>query len=146
MKQLLEDYGRMKNQVDEIVLDGGQTRIPKVQQLLKDPVNGKEPNRDTNPEETVPAVPQYGPASRDGTPPTLGIGTAGGETTKRINQSAIFSTCRDKQPVGHSGLRGRAAHDAVEEDHYRAPFSPPTGETSRLRTSGDCQRRTCCWH
>ena len=44
----------MKNRVGEIVFDGGQTRIPKVQQLLKDPVNGKEPNHGTNPEVTAP--------------------------------------------------------------------------------------------
>ena len=42
MKQVLDDSGLKKNQVDEIVLVGGSTRIPKVQQLIKDFFNGKE--------------------------------------------------------------------------------------------------------
>merc|ERR1739849_16167 len=45
VKQVMEDSGLKKNQVDEIVLVGGSTRIPKVQQLIKDFFNGKEPNR-----------------------------------------------------------------------------------------------------
>eukprot|EP00399_MALV-I-05_sp_L67-4_P000078 gene79-8_t len=53
VKQVLEDSGLKKNQVDEIVLVGGSTRIPKVQQLIKDFFNGKEPNRGINPDEAV---------------------------------------------------------------------------------------------
>ena len=44
MEQVMEDPGPKKTHVDEIVLVGGSTRIPKVQQLIKDPFNGKEPN------------------------------------------------------------------------------------------------------
>merc|ERR1712203_429950 len=44
VKQVLEDSGLKKNQIDEIVLVGGSTRIPKIQQLIKDFFNGKEPN------------------------------------------------------------------------------------------------------
>merc|ERR1719201_94184 len=44
VKQVMEDSGLKKNQIDEIVLVGGSTRIPKVQQLIKDFFNGKEPN------------------------------------------------------------------------------------------------------
>merc|ERR1712199_59849 len=51
VKQVMEDSGLKKNQVDEIVLVGGSTRIPKVQQLIKDFFNGKEPNRGINPDE-----------------------------------------------------------------------------------------------
>merc|ERR1712100_955998 len=50
VKQVLEDSGLKKNQIDEIVLVGGSTRIPKVQQLIKDFFNGKEPNRGINPD------------------------------------------------------------------------------------------------
>merc|ERR1711865_804468 len=50
VKQVLEDSGLKKNQIDEIVLVGGSTRIPKVQQLMKDFFNGKEPNRGINPD------------------------------------------------------------------------------------------------
>merc|ERR1711912_86650 len=53
VKQVMEDSGLKKNQVDEIVLVGGSTRIPKVQQLIKDFFNGKEPNRGINPDEAV---------------------------------------------------------------------------------------------
>jgi molecular chaperone DnaK (HSP70) len=49
----MEDSGLKKNQIDEIVLVGGSTRIPKVQQLIKDFFNGKEPNRGINPDEAV---------------------------------------------------------------------------------------------
>merc|ERR1711964_547495 len=45
VKQVMEDSGFKKNQIDEVVLVGGSTRIPKVQQLMKDFFNGKEPNR-----------------------------------------------------------------------------------------------------
>merc|ERR1712178_228528 len=53
VKQVLEDSGLKKTQIDEVVLVGGSTRIPKVQQLIKDFFNGKEPNRGINPDEAV---------------------------------------------------------------------------------------------
>merc|ERR1712129_665688 len=53
VKQVMDDSGLKKNQIDEIVLVGGSTRIPKVQQLIKDFFNGKEPNRGINPDEAV---------------------------------------------------------------------------------------------
>merc|ERR1719181_1893098 len=62
VKQVMEDSGLKKNQVDEIVLVGGSTRIPKVQQLVKDFFNGKEPNRGINPDEAV----AYGAAVQAG--------------------------------------------------------------------------------
>merc|ERR1712139_500794 len=45
VKQVMDDSGLKKSQIDEIVLVGGSTRIPKIQQLIKDFFNGKEPNR-----------------------------------------------------------------------------------------------------
>merc|ERR1711907_781980 len=62
VKQVLEDSGLKKTQVDEIVLVGGSTRIPKVQQLIKDFFGGKEPSRGINPDEAV----AYGAAVQGG--------------------------------------------------------------------------------
>merc|ERR1712130_513716 len=62
VKQVMEDSGLKKTQIDEIVLVGGSTRIPKIQQLIKDFFNGKEPNRGINPDEAV----AYGAAVQGG--------------------------------------------------------------------------------
>ena len=66
---MLDDSGMKKTDIDEVVLVGGSTRIPKIQQLIKEFFNGKEPNRGINPDEAV----AYGLvdeviASREGTP------------------------------------------------------------------------------
>jgi heat shock protein 5 len=53
VQQVLDDSGFKKSEIDEIVLVGGSTRIPKVQQLIKEFFNGKEPNRGINPDEAV---------------------------------------------------------------------------------------------
>jgi heat shock protein 5 len=49
----MEDANMKKSEIDEIVLVGGSTRIPKVQQLLKEYFEGKEPNKGINPDEAV---------------------------------------------------------------------------------------------
>ncbi|KAH9948495.1 heat shock protein 70 [Amylocystis lapponica] len=118
VEQVLKDANLKKEDIDEIVLVGGSTRIPKVQQLLKE-YFGKEPSKGINPDEAVAygAAVQGGILSGDETlgdvvlvdvcPLTLGIETTGGVMTKLIprntviptRKSQIFSTAADNQPT-----------------------------------------------
>ena len=119
VKKVLEDADLQKHEVHEIVLVGGSTRIPKVQQLIKEFFNGKEPSKGINPDEAVAfgAAVQGGILSGesdtgnlillDVCPLTLGIETVGGVMTKLIprntvvptKKSQIFSTAQDNQPT-----------------------------------------------
>ena len=143
VQTVMDDSGFKKSEIDEIVLVGGSTRIPKVQQLIKEFFNGKEPNRGINPDEAV----AYGAAVQGGilggqateetkdllfidvTPLTLGIETVGGVMTKIIargstipsKKTQTFTTYQDQQStVTIAVYEGERA--LVKDNHMLGKF------------------------
>jgi molecular chaperone DnaK len=113
-KKALDDAGLSKNDIDQVILVGGSTRIPKIQQVVKD-FFGKDPSKGVNPDEVVAvgAAIQGGVMSGDVddvvlldvTPLSLGIETLGGVSTQLIesnttiptSKTEVFSTAADNQ-------------------------------------------------
>jgi molecular chaperone DnaK len=135
VRQAMDDAKVTENDIDEVILVGGSTRIPAVQSLVKRLTGGKEPNMSVNPDEVVAigAAIQAGVLKGevsdvlllDVTPLSLGVETRGGVMTKIIERnttiparrSEVFSTAQDDQDsveiVVLQGERERAADNRV---------------------------------
>ncbi|MEV6252683.1 molecular chaperone DnaK [Nocardia sp. NPDC051929] len=135
VKQAMSDAKVTANDIDEVILVGGSTRIPAVQALVRRLTGGKDPNMSVNPDEVVAlgAAVQAGVLKGevsdvlllDVTPLSLGVETQGGVMTKIIERnttipvrrSEVFATAEDNQPavdvVVLQGERERAADNRV---------------------------------
>ncbi len=150
--QALQDAGYKPSDIDEIVMVGGMTRMPRVQQLVKD-IFGKEGHKGVNPDEVVAigaaiqgAQLLLGSKSEvlllDVTPLSLGIETLGGVMTKLIERNTTIPTTKkqtfstaDGQPAGRDGARLPG----------RTPDWPPTTACSASSTWRTSRRpRAAC--
>jgi molecular chaperone DnaK len=135
VRQALADAKISENDLDEVILVGGSTRIPAVQQLVKRLTGGKEPNMSVNPDEVVALGAAVQAAVLQGdvkdvllldvTPLSLGVETLGGLMTKLIERNTTiptrrgetFTTAEDNQPsvdvVVLQGEREKAADNRV---------------------------------
>jgi molecular chaperone DnaK len=151
VKQAMADAKVTANDIDEVILVGGSTRIPAVQSLVRRLTGGKDPNMSVNPDEVVAlgAAVQAGVLKGevkdvlllDVTPLSLGVETRGGVMTKIVERNTtiparrteVFSTAEDNQPavdvVVLQGERERAADNRVLGRFQLTDIRPaPRGE------------------
>ena len=159
-KQALKDAGLEAKDIDEVVLVGGQTRMPRIQELVKE-LFGKDPHQGVNPDEVVAigAAIQGGVLAGDVkdlllldvTPLSLGIETLGGVTTKLIERnttiptkkSEIFSTAGGQPDVRRDpGAPGRARDGPRQQDDRRLPpRRDPAGAARHAADRGHLRHR-----
>ena len=147
VRQVLQDSGMAKNEVHEVVLVGGSTRIPKIQALIKEFFRGKEPCKSINPDEAV----NYGAAVQaaildnqdmgdvgqvlllDVTPLSLGIETAGGVMTELIERNKTIP-CTAKNDLENMAYQIRNSLDDPKigdkiDDADKTKMREKVGET-----------------
>ena len=158
--QALKDAGLKKTDIDEVVLVGGMTRMPKVVETVKE-FFGREPHKGVNPDEVVAlgAAIQGGVLQGDVkdvllldvTPLTLGIETLGGVFTPLIERNTTIPTKksadllhrrRQSECGDDPGVPGRAAHGARQQDAGPVrPGGPPAGSARHAAGRGDLRHR-----
>merc|ERR1711959_869976 len=137
VKKALEDSNMAKSDIDEVVLVGGSTRIPKVQQLLSNFFNGKELNQDINPDEAVAygATVQGGILSGEGgeatkdvllldvAPLSMGVETEDGLLSKIIERNTVIPTKKTQE------------YTTVQDNQAQVNFQIYEGERSMAKNN-----------